>query len=63
MLTRSTRTVTSADGPQRQARGARGHGAPVRCIAQDRSEYIIRFQNTGTDTAFTVVLVDTLMPT
>lgn len=27
-----------------------------------RLEYLIRFQNTGTDTAFTVVLVDTLAP-
>ncbi|MBK9512732.1 MAG: T9SS type A sorting domain-containing protein [Flavobacteriales bacterium] len=55
------RIVTCAMDPNDKRVEPEGHGTfGAVDIAQDRFEYIIRFQNTGTDTAFTVVLVDTL---
>jgi uncharacterized repeat protein (TIGR01451 family) len=39
-----------------------GFGAEHRIRPGQELEYLIRFQNTGTDTAFTVVLRDTLSP-
>ncbi|MBN8684401.1 MAG: T9SS type A sorting domain-containing protein [Chitinophagales bacterium] len=39
-----------------------GNGAAHRIDPGQRIDYLIRFQNTGTDTAFTVVIRDTLSP-
>lgn len=39
-----------------------GYGTPGYVLHGQRLTYTIRFQNTGTDTAFTVVLRDTLSP-
>ena len=40
-----------------------GIGVPNYITRDDRLDYNIRFQNTGTDTAFTIVVIDTLDPT
>lgn len=40
-----------------------GYGAERYIEPGTTIDYLIRFQNTGTDTAFTVVIVDTLQPT
>lgn len=39
-----------------------GFGAAHEIVPNQKIEYLIRFQNTGTDTAFTVVIRDTISP-
>ena len=58
----ATRTVTGSYDPNdKTAFTSSGQSATEYLIAQDEwIDYVIRFQNTGTDTAFTVVITDTL---
>ncbi len=53
--------VGSYDPNDKQA-FPRGYGNEHLVEANTDLEYLIRFQNTGTDTAFTVVVLDTLSP-
>lgn len=58
----ATRTVTGSYDPNdKTAFTSSGQSASEYLITQDEwIDYVIRFQNTGTDTAFTVVITDTL---
>ncbi|MCU0318715.1 MAG: T9SS type A sorting domain-containing protein [Flavobacteriales bacterium] len=58
----SARTVTGSYDPNdKTAFTSSGMSATDFVIAEDEwIDYVIRFQNTGTDTAFTVVITDTL---
>ena len=58
----ATRPVTGSYDPNdKTAFTSSGQSATEYLIAQDEwIDYVIRFQNTGTDTAFTVVITDTL---
>ncbi len=60
-----TRTVTGSYDPNdKVARTSSGSSDAYYFIDQDEwIDYTIRFQNTGTDTAFNVVITDTLPPT
>lgn len=62
----TTHTVTvtgSYDPNDKSVRTASGVEGVYLINGDDRLEYTIRFQNTGTDTAFFVVITDTLQPT
>ena len=53
--------ISSFDPNDKQA-FPRGYGSEHFIEKNTALEYLIRFQNTGTDTAFTVILKDTLSP-
>jgi uncharacterized repeat protein (TIGR01451 family) len=55
-----TQTVTCSYDPNDKAVNPEGYGMSHFVTMQTDLDYIIRFQNTGTDTAFTVVIIDTL---
>ena len=52
--------VRGSYDPNDKAAYPTGVGATHKVLPNNQFEYIIRFQNTGTDTAFTVVITDTL---
>jgi len=54
--------VTNSYDPNDKQALPTGFGAEHNIFANTDLEYMIRFQNTGTDTAFRVVLLDTLSP-
>jgi uncharacterized repeat protein (TIGR01451 family) len=56
------REVVSSFDPNEKLAFPRGYGAAHFIDANTRIDYQLNFQNTGTDTAFTVVLRDTLSP-
>lgn len=58
----TARTITGAFDPNdKTAFTSTGQSASEYILSQDEwIDYVIRFQNTGTDTAFTVVITDTL---
>ncbi|MGH1336331.1 MAG: DUF7619 domain-containing protein [Aureispira sp.] len=55
-------TGISSYDPNDKAAQPIGYGAPHYITKGTDLSYKVRFQNTGTDTAFTVVIVDTLSP-
>ena len=55
-------TVTGSYDPNDKQVHPAGPISPARVAAQEPLEYTIRFQNTGTDTAFTVLITDYLSP-
>lgn len=61
VATDCTESVSSYDPNDKQA-VPRGLGTEHLIEANTDIQYTIRFQNTGTDTAYTVVLLDTLSP-
>ncbi len=56
------RSNTAAYDPNVKEVFPAGYDAPHYIEATNELEYFIRFQNTGTDTAFTVIITDTLSP-
>ncbi|MBN2682643.1 MAG: T9SS type A sorting domain-containing protein [Bacteroidales bacterium] len=52
--------ITGSYDPNDKSGYPTGIGAAHKVLPNNQFEYIIRFQNTGTDTAFTVVITDTL---
>ncbi|HZV71148.1 MAG TPA: hypothetical protein VFG10_16455 [Saprospiraceae bacterium] len=52
--------VTGSYDPNDKSASPRGLGAQHKILPNEPLDYIIRFQNTGNDTAFTVVVRDTL---
>ncbi len=61
VATDCTESVSSYDPNDKQA-VPKGFGAEHFIEANTDIQYTIRFQNTGTDTAYTVILLDTLSP-
>lgn len=61
-LDEECRTVTSSYDPNDKSAVPEGYGEQHFVAANTDLEYLIRFQNTGTDTAFRVVIRDQISP-